>query len=350
MSRRRVVWLVSFAAWSVVGVFNIAPTIVASVSAGGPFPKMFVELITESVWMWALYTPVILWICLRQPLARGRSIAIHAACAIGLAIVDPVIDTPFVYLIEPTPEPYTPRFLEELFINLFSYVAVAGIGYALVYRRGLVDQRAYRAELEAQLLRARLDAVTARLQPHFLFNSLHSVTALIRTGERAAAVRAVVVLGDLLRATLASDGIATVPLARELAWMRQYLEIEQMRFQDRLVVDISVAAELDDALVPALVLQPLVENAIRHGVEARVGASRVAVIARRDDVTLVLEVSDSGDPAAASLHHDGNGVGLRATRERLDHLFGGASRFDLDVEPGRSRATIAIPFRTKDPA
>ncbi|MGH9886108.1 MAG: hypothetical protein ACREBE_11300, partial [bacterium] len=97
---RRTVWLVSFAAWTVVGVFNIAPTVVARLSASQPLPRLFIELITQSVWVWALYTPAILWVCLRQPL-RGRAVAIHAACAIALAILDPIVDTPFVHWLEP---------------------------------------------------------------------------------------------------------------------------------------------------------------------------------------------------------------------------------------------------------
>jgi hypothetical protein len=344
------VWLVSFAAWSVVGVFNIAPTVVARLSAGRPLPRLFIELITQSVWVWALYTPAILWVCLRQPL-RGRAVAIHAACALALAILDPIIDTPFVHWFEPQPEPYTQRFLEELFINLFSYVSVAGIGYALAYRRGLAEQRAHDAELESQLLRARLDALTARLQPHFLFNALHSVGSLIRTGESDAAFRAVVGLGDLLRSMLGTDGGQVVPLARELAWIRRYLEIEQMRFQDRLETEVSADPAVEDALVPPLVLQPLVENAIRHGVEVRVGASRVEVVARRDADMLCLEVTDSGDAAAASSEpRGGAGLGLRATRERLAHMFGGAFRVDLAIEDGRSHAAIQIPFRTGAPA
>jgi hypothetical protein len=337
------VWVISFAVWTVVGVFNITPTVVARLSDGQRFPRAFVALIAESVWVWALYTPVILWLCLRHPLARGwRTIAIHAACAVVVVFADPAVDTPFVHVFEKVPEPYRLRLVEDLFINVFSYAAVAGVGYALSYRRGLLEQRAHEAELQAQLLRARLDAVTARLQPHFLFNSLHSVTALIRADEKQAAIRAVVVLGDLLRATLAGDGGATVPLARELAWMRQYLEIEQMRFQDRLEVAIDVNDGLDDVLVPALVLQPLVENAIRHGVEARVGMTRIAVAARRETDSLVLEVVDSGDAAEPRA---GNGVGLAATRERLAHMYGAAARLELAVTPDRSTATIAVPLQ-----
>jgi two-component system, LytTR family, sensor kinase len=340
-------WLVSFAVWTVVGVFNIAPTVIGNLSSDKPFPRLFVELITESVWVWSLYTPLILWLCLWQPL-RGRAIAIHAVCALALAVVDPIIDTPFVQLVEPKPEPYKQRLLEDLFINVFSYVAVAGIGHALAYRRRLAEQRTRDAELETQLMRARLDALTARLHPHFLFNALHSVSALIRTGERTEAIHAVAVLGDLLRDVLhANDQV--VPLAREVAWIRRYLEIEQMRFQDRLTTEVRIDDDLEQALVPPLILNVLVENAIRHGVEARVGASRVEVIARRDDDALCLEVSDEGDAAAASTEaaREGNGLGLRVTRERLAHMYGDTSRVDLDIRAGGSRATIRVPYRTE---
>jgi two-component system, LytTR family, sensor kinase len=340
------VFVTSFVAWAVVGVFNVAPAIVARISSGAALPTVMIALIAQSMVVWALYTPLILWLCLRFPLARTRrTLAIHATCAGLLAVLDPLIDTPMVWLVEVVPEPYTQRFLEELFINAFAYVAVAGIGYALAYRRGLADQRAYDARLEAQLLRAQLDALVARLQPHFLFNSLHSVTSLIRTGERDEAVRAVVGLSELLRGTLASDGSALSSLGGELAWIRRYVQLEQLRFQDRLEVQVADASELATALVPTLVLQPLVENAFRHGVEARVGASRVEVSVRREADRLILEVTDSGDAHANTLVVDRSGLGLSATRARLAHLFGADGRLELEVSPGHSRATIDIPFR-----
>jgi len=296
------------------------------------------------VFVWAVYTPMIWSLSWRLPLARWwLAVPIHLACAAAIALLDPLIDTPLVLAMEPQPEAYAQRLMDELFINVFSYLAVAGVGYALDYRRRLVDQRAREAALQAQLLRARLDAVTARLRPHFIFNALHSVTALIRTGERPAAIRAVVLLGDLLRDAFRSDGSAVVPLARELAWIRQYLELEQLRFQDRLATTIDVASDLDDAMVPALVMQPLIENAIRHGVETRVGTSRVTVSAQRRDDRLCLEVCDEGETAAVQ-SVNGSGLGLRATRERLEHLFGERATLDVAFDDTATRATITLPY------
>jgi two-component system, LytTR family, sensor kinase len=353
--RKGTTWLASLAVWTLLGVFNIAPPVVSRLSAGRPLPKVIVALIMESVWVWALYTPIILWLCRRLPPARWpQAVAAHAACAVALAFVDPIVDTPFVRMIVPAPEGYGRRLLDDAFINVFSYAAVAGVGYALDYRRRLADQRAREAELEAQLLRARLDALTARLRPHFLFNALHSVAALVRTGERAEAVTAVVRLGELLRGALRSDGGAEVSLASELAWVQSYLAIEQMRFQDRLCTELSADPALGAALVPALLLQPLVENAIRHGVEGRTGASRVAVAAWRDEGTLWLAVTDEGEPSpaagegGAARPTDGGGLGLRATRERLDHLFGTAHHFEVCVGAAGTRASIGIPFRTEE--
>jgi two-component system, LytTR family, sensor kinase len=349
---RHPTWLASFAAWMLIGTFNVAPRVVANLSAGKPLPRIHLAIVFGSVAVWAVLTPGLLALCRRLPLARWRpAVAIHLACATAIAFLDPVLDTPVVYLVEqPVPEPYRQRLLDELFINVFSYLAVVGVGYALDYRRRLVDQRAHEAELAAQLLRARLDALTAQLRPHFLFNALHSVTALIRTDERSAAIRAVVVLGDLLRETLRSDGSAVVPLARELDWIRSYLELEQLRFQDRLSATVAVDRELEAALVPALVLQPLIETAIRHGVEGRVGTSRVVVSARREADRLCLAVSDDGDrDRAVEAEPNRAGIGLRATRERLAHLFGADHHFEVAIGQTGSRASIAIPFRTEAP-
>jgi two-component system, LytTR family, sensor kinase len=346
MSWRRV-WIVSFVVWTGAGAFDVGQAAVAR----GTFRLPAFVLTFESMWLWALFTPLVLWLCLRLPLDRAhrtRSVAVHAAAAALLLIADVVVDTPFFAWLVPAQRAFAPRLAGDAFINTFSYVAVAGISYALAYGRQLVEQRARDAELESQLLRARLDAIAARLQPHFLFNALHSVTALVRSGERGEAVRAVVTLSTLLRAVLASDGDAQVPLGRELGWVRHYLDIEQIRFQDRLWIEVTVAPGVDRALVPALLLQPLVENAIRHGVEARTGAGRVTIAAWRDGEVLRLEVEDRSEGGAtATPEVAGHGIGLRATRERLAHLFGAAASLELCASQAGMQARVALPFRAE---
>lgn len=405
--RRPRVWLVSWLAWTGVAAFALAQAAAGrawSARPGLALDEIMLDL--ESLWLWAALSPLIYAVCLRRRLDRGHlraSLAWHSATALALAVLDVVIDTPFVAWLAAEPRPLGVRFFQEAFINIFSYAATAGICYALAYNRELADQRARDAVLEAELLRARLDAVAARLHPHFLFNALHSVTALIRTGERSAAIRAVVALSALLRAALESDGEAQVPLARELDWIRNYLDIEQIRFQDRLRVELDVADDVDRALVPALVLQPLVENAIRHGVGARPGNGRVVIAAWREGAQLRLDVRDSAEEPQASepppivapilgaapdppttapprahptnhaapshnaipsshnaipSSHDttndigGSGIhlGLRATRARLTHLFGAAYSLDLEAITGGARARVALPYRTQDVA
>jgi two-component sensor histidine kinase len=352
LSARARLWLVSFAVWTGLAAFSLAQTAASRALHGrAGLGTAAAVLDLESMWLWAAFTPVIFALCLRLSLERGRRVrglAGHAAAAIGLAVLDVVIDTPFVAWLAPGDLALAPRLVQEAFINIFSYAATAGICYALTYSRQLAERRARDAVLEAELLRARLDAVSARLHPHFLFNALHSVTSLIRTGDRKAAVRAVVALSALLRAALESDGEAQVPLARELDWIRHYLDIEQIRFQDRLHVELSVAADVDHALVPALLLQPLVENAIRHGVGARTGAGRVVIAAWRDGAQLHLDVQDAScDGSAAVVDTTGTGLGLRATRERLGHLFGTAYSLELESTALGSHARIALPYRAE---
>ena len=185
-----------------------------------------------------------------------------------------------------------------------------------------------------------------QLRPHFLFNTLHTVASLVRTGRNADAVRTIAGLSDLLRSALRRDGTAEVPLRHELAFVERYLAIEQIRFQDRLQTRIAVAPDLLDELVPALILQPLVENAIRHGVERRAAPGRVEVEASRRNGTLVLRVQDSSPAGgAAGGAVSGGGIGLSNTRARLRHLYGERQRCDLArTDDGGALAVVELPY------
>jgi two-component system, LytTR family, sensor kinase len=181
------------------------------------------------------------------------------------------------------------------------------------------------------------------VQPHFLFNTLHAVNVLIEK-EPAAATRMVTRLGDLLRHTLSRAAVTEVPLRTELDLLRLYLEIEHARFRDRLTVGIEAPPETLEALVPDLILQPLAENAIRHGIQTDTGAGSVEVTASRDGASLVIEVRDSGRGPGDEVT---DRIGLTTVRGRLARLYGDAHEFSLVAGPtGGSVARIRIPYRT----
>jgi two-component system LytT family sensor kinase len=187
-----------------------------------------------------------------------------------------------------------------------------------------------------------------QLHPHFLFNTLNSIATLIHK-DPDAADQMTARLSDLLRLTLENIGVQEVPLAQELEFLERYLEIEKTRFSDRLVVRIDVAPETLDASTPYLILQPLVENAIHHGIAARSLPGCVIVRAARDGGMLVLEVKDDG-PGIRSAAASNNGLGISSTRERLEKLYGAAHTFELsNVAKGGLAVKLTFPFRLVSP-
>jgi signal transduction histidine kinase len=201
-----------------------------------------------------------------------------------------------------------------------------------------------RARMETQLAQAQLRSLKLQLQPHFLFNTLNTITALITVDPRRAE-QVISELSELLRLSLHNSADQEVPLERELEMLQPYLTIQQIRFEDRLTVDVHVAPEARDALVPNFILQPLVENAIRHGLAPRAAAGRVEVSARRDDGSLRLVVRDDGVGVHAAGGPAREGVGLGNTRERLRRLYGARHRLEIRSAPGAGfTVDIAIPF------
>ncbi len=210
------------------------------------------------------------------------------------------------------------------------YWGVVGAVHAASYYRLFRDRELRAAQLETRLARSQLQVLRAQLQPHFLFNTLNSISALMHRDVEAAD-RMVTRLGDLLRLSLTHTERQEVPLRQELDFLDHYLAIQRTRFRDRLTVTVDVAPEAVDALVPSLILQPLVENAIRHGIEPRSTPGHVEVRAHLEGDRLVLEVRDDGPgiPTPAGRPGTGHGIGLTNTRARLEQLYGGAHRFTL---------------------
>ena len=229
------------------------------------------------------------------------------------------------------------------------YWALLGLQHAVDYHREVRARDVAAAQLETRLVEAQLQALHRQVHPHFLFNTLHAISALVhRDPDRADAM--IERLSDMLRVTLSTVGVQEVTVRQELDFLRAYLDIEQVNFGARLRVTLNVEAEVLDALVPNLVLQPLAENALRHGLAPLPGGGALEVTARRDADALVLCVSDDGRGFRGGEGEAGHGVGLSNTRARLDALHRGAA--SLAAEPragGGVQVTLRLPYRQAEP-
>jgi two-component system, LytTR family, sensor kinase len=224
------------------------------------------------------------------------------------------------------------------------YSTVLGLSYALAYYRESQARAVKEAQLETQLVEAKLRTLEAELHPHFLFNTLHAISSLVHTNPDSAD-RMISRLSDLLRLTFDRSGTARVSLQKELEFLQKYLEIEQTRFQDRLSVRFDVDPDTLDAEVPRLILQPIVENAIKHGVSPKPGAGLVQIVSRRRGDTLWLEVSDNGVGLSAGARARlRSGVGLSNTRDRLECMYGPAHRIEFSDEANGLAVRLEIPF------
>ncbi len=242
--------------------------------------------------------------------------------------------------------------------NMFIYWGVVSAFLALNYYRRFRDRElaaarleGRAAELETHMVEARLSALRRQLHPHFLFNTLNSISGFVRRGDRDAAVEMLARIGDFLRTTLEQEGVEEVSLETEVDYVRQYLGVQRVRFHDRLSIDIDVAPPARSALVPTLILQPLAENAVRHGVEVAQGPVAIQLAASVADDRLVVTVRDTG----GGFDNDGrpaDGIGLSNTRERLRMLYGSRASLDLRAENGVGAvATLTVPlhYAMRDP-
>jgi hypothetical protein len=335
---------------------------VAQMGQVRPFWYMFMA--EGSPWYaWALLAPAIVTLAMRLPLTwppRARNLAVHLGVLIAAAATHGVVCALALERYPIMPQHSTTSFPVHVAhvmiswapLSVILYAVLVGAGTALSFAREVRARERTEAALGEALARAELSALRSQLQPHFVFNTLHSVSMLMREGDNARAQRVVQLFADVLRNVLHADATLEVPLASEIDTTARYLAIEETRFEDRLRVEWRVDPALRDALVPSLVLQPLVENAIRHGIAPRAAPGVVEVGARRDGDMLELWVRDDGvgldapAPAHPIEQHAGNGIGLRNTRARLAGLYGEAASLALDAGDGRGAiARVRLPYR-----
>jgi two-component system LytT family sensor kinase len=313
-----------------------------------------------AVWyVWACLSPLIFYLAQRFRLEGNiwlRGLLVNLAASAGLAFVHIAAATSLKMLMRPfdawsDPHSFLIQYRSELsnffLFDVLIYWAIFGVGYAFDYRARYRERESQAARLKAQLAQAQLESLKVQLHPHFLFNTLHTIAGLVRGNEKAPAVNMIAGLSELLRRALDGADEQEVSLREELEFIELYLDIQKVRFADQLTVRMAIAPETLDAMVPNLILQPLVENAIRHGFSAEATAGLVGIEAYCDDHELHITVRDDGPGLQAGWRmEESEGIGLVNTSERLKHLYGAAQRFDLyNGSSGGMIATITIPFR-----
>jgi LytS/YehU family sensor histidine kinase len=319
--------------------------------------ELFLLNVAEAV-IWALLTVGILWLGKRFPFARGqlwRNVAIHVAACVVTAFLQTFLALIVNEIIRrDLPRPtFSANVLFHYFVAkinnaVFLYWAIFAVGQIINYYRQARERDLRASQLEAKLAQTQLQLLKMQLHPHFLFNTLNAISALIHQDVELAD-RMIARLGDLLRITLENANTQEVPLRQELDWIQPYLEIEKARLGPRLTVQLEIDPAVMDAKVPNLILQPLVENAIRHGVAPRPEPGRIAIAASRDNGHLRLAVTDDG-PGLKSPETSRSGIGLANTRARLEKLYGAEHTLELSNGPECGlRVAITIPFHDATP-
>lgn len=348
-------WRVVIIVWALLSLMSISQSYVDSLRFTST-PSLFVSFFwAQSVWFyWLLATPLIFWLSQRVPLRqphRLRAIVIHILMSILFALVH-IFGISVLHSLKVVPSFAANMSFWQILrvwlqssinVEIIFYWAILGAGIAYDSYRKSRERELQAAQLEAQLGEARLQALKMQIQPHFLFNALNTIAMLIRTDENKQAVQMVAGLGDLLRESLAHHHRPEVSLATEISFIRQYLEIEQVRFSDQLRVEFDVSEEASTATVPNMILQPLIENAVRHGITKSSAQGRLQIIARRENDWLTVEVQDSGPGLPPGWNEKENqGIGLANTRSRLRQHYGERHLFTIQNNNGAGGVLVLL--------
>ena len=326
--------------------------------AKSPTPLNTLIVLNFSWWyFWALMAPEVMWLARRFQFERGalvRAVAVHLPAVVLFSFAHiAAMEAVNWWLAYSAGKSYAWWSQVEraglLYVDweMMTYWAIVGLTHALVYYRESRKRAVRAVQLETKLVEAQLKTLQQQLHPHFLFNTLHAISALMHKDVQAAD-RVLMQLSDLLRITLEHLGNQEVALEAELSALAKYLEIERTRLADRLVVRFDVQPETLDTRVPSLILQPLVENSIKYGVARRAGTGHIDISARREGDKLRLEVRDNGiglsEDALTALQ---KGIGVSTTRARLQHLFGADFRFEFHRLAQGLAVIVALPWRTE---
>lgn len=356
--RRAFSWTWVALSWAALGIFYSVQNVIGMRDAGmhHAWTRLFIVLTLD--WLpWALATPLVIALTRRFPPA-WNSWRMWAAHASAIAVID-VVTSAWGAVLELWMQPWLPDFEAHQFVAnwlgkitsdilpaIIVYSMIVAVTFALDSKARAAEQETNAARLNEQLSSAKLSALQRQIEPHFIFNSLNSIAGLVREQRNDAAVTMIVALSDFLRRVAASSSEPTTTLAQEADFLENYLKVQAARFDGRLRLEVAIPAELRDRKIPSLTLQPLVENAIKHGISRRTQGGLVRVTAASEDGKLFLRVYNDGPLLAqgGGDHGGGDGIGLANLRTRLGLLYG--TRFELLLQNrGDSgvEATVILP-------
>jgi len=343
-------------AWSIPGVSALSFYYLNQTLSAQPLNWSYAVISTLPNWyIWALLTPAILKLSQRWPLEQDSWKQVLLTVHIPALVVSMLIHSAVNLMLfrttglhdDITFGLYRVHFFTRIHANIFTYAAIVGLYSAWEYYRRYMTREAQTATLQVQLAQANLRALKMQIHPHFLFNTLHSIAALVRKGENKPAVNMLGQLGEFLRLALENKGQQEISLEQELDFLRRYLAIEQTRFGERLQVEVTMDEAVRGAYVPNLILQPIVENAIHHGISPSMQQGRIRIEARLEEGRVTMQVADNG-PGLRNPERLKKGVGVGNTQERLENLYGQDQDFSFrNGSLGGLEVTIRVPFSTQ---
>ena len=348
------------AIWFAIALFDATQTVWAMRAEGmhHAWPQLFLTLLLS--WLpWALATPIVLRLGQRySPLGWvPQNWLIHLAGWASIGVVYATWTAWLETLMNPWAKPSGPgnfldlsfyKFYEGVLSSLILYFSILAVGYVLDSRERLARHQMETARLNEQLSREQLNALRRQIEPHFLFNALNAIAGLVREGRNDTAVSMIAGLSDVLRRLVEDSTRQEAPLAEEMEFLEKYLEIQKMRFGDRLRLTMNVPPELLQTPVPRLILQPMVENAVKHGIEKSAQGGAVHIAAFRNNGMLTLSVYNDGPGLLVDWERATSGIGITNVRSRLQRLYGDAFQLSLHNHgSGGVEASVSIPYRER---
>ena len=303
---------------------------------------------------WAVATPIVFYLGRKYPPLRLIAVLGHVIVSLAIGLTSAAWGSAFDKALNPFMVSSLPRFVpfwidrfyNQILSSLILYGCILMVGYMLDSRERLARQQTEAARLNEQLTKAQLNALRQQIEPHFLFNALNAIAGLVREKRNDDAVNMIAKLSDLLRRVLEDSSRQNVTLEEEMEFVQKYMDIQKVRFADRLQVSFDVPDELYVAQVPSLILQPIVENAVKHGIARRAQGGAIRIAASRDNGTLTLSVYNDGPILPANWENAQSGVGVSNVRNRLQSIYGNAFELVMqNQEASGVKVSVSMPFR-----